>query len=88
MSTIGNHAYWRRPFEAGELCSLFYRSQQVHAQQPQQHEIDRLRRDIDAAEARADAAEDLAAWLRHELHAVSKLGLCFSALTGANKGDS
>ena len=71
------HALWRRPFDAGELVALFWKSQQVEALE---FEVRQLRQDLQRANERAERAEAAASFYRHELRAASKLGLMFSAI--------
>jgi hypothetical protein len=71
------HAYWRRPFDIGELCSMFYTSNEVHTLR---HEVKQLRKEIEAAQAAADLTEEKMQFYRQELRAVSRLGLMFCAL--------
>jgi len=69
------HAYWRKPFEIGDLCAMFYTTQQVKSFQ---HDLERLRQEIEAVSLRADRAENEAAYYRRQLWEASRLGLMFS----------
>jgi len=70
------HAYWRKPFEHGDLCAMFYTSQEVHMLR---HTIERMRKEIETAQLRAEQAEAHAQFYRHQLHAESRYGLMFIA---------
>ena len=69
---------WRRPFPPDELRAMFWRCQQVAALE---HALALARRDLAAAEARADAADEKAAQLRRLVVAESRLGLAFFGIT-------
>lgn len=71
------HPYWRKPFEIGELCAMFWKSQHVYMLQ---HDKERLQREAEQAHARADEAEHRMQFYRRELRAASRLGMMFSAL--------
>lgn len=72
------HDAWRRPFSAGDLRALFYRSQQVYQLQS---EVDRLRAELDRSAAELERLESANSFYRRELKAASKLGLMFSRFT-------
>lgn len=68
------HLHWKRPFEAGELAALFWKSQRADMLE---HKIQQLQRETEQAHERADQAEADAAFYRRELRAASKLGLMY-----------
>lgn len=74
------HLMWRRAFDAGELCALFYRCQQVTALE---YQAERLQRELESAQAELEKAEKQLQFYRHELRAASRLGLMFSDLDSA-----
>jgi hypothetical protein len=71
------HPYWRKPFEAGELCAMFWNAQRVYHYE---HETARLKKDAEEASLRADQAEEREQFYRRELMAASRLGLMFSSI--------
>lgn len=68
---------WRRPFEAGELRSMFARLQLLTTLEDENR---RLRRERAAAWEAAEAAEDRAAWYRSQLRLESSCGLMLARL--------
>lgn len=72
------HPYWRRPFTAGELRAMFYRTQQVTILE---HQLSRLRADFDRLSQDADEAEARADYYRRQLRLESRFSLMLSAFS-------
>jgi len=70
------HAYWREPLEVGELCAMFYTTQEVHMLR---ENIERIRKEIEAANLRADEMKAAAQFYRQQLKTESRYGLMFTA---------
>lgn len=71
------HSHWRKPFEAGDLASLFYRCQEVDALR---RDVSRLKLELERMQELLEQYETAVAFYRHELRSASKLGLMFSSL--------
>lgn len=65
------HPYWRRPFTAGELNAMFYRTQQVTILE---REIELLKIDRETAVEAQFAAEKQAYWFKRQLVLESRMG--------------
>ncbi len=66
-----HHAYWRRPFDAGELRALFYRCQQVTALE---YRIRQSEKELERLSEALHAAEQKTEFYRRQLRLESKMG--------------
>jgi hypothetical protein len=71
------HVAWRKHLSAGDFRALFYQCQQVEILE---HEVKRLKAEVQQAEEAADAAENAAEFYRRELRAASRFALMFSPI--------
>lgn len=69
--------YRGQGYTAGDLRAQFYQLQEIHSLRI---EVSRLRRDIEAAQAEQDRAEDRASWYRRQLILESRAGAMLSSL--------